>query len=41
MTILELNHRFPTDADLDAAWKHGIDAFRPTAVKEETSETPE
>jgi AcrR family transcriptional regulator len=29
MTILELNRRFPPDADLDAAWQHGIDALRP------------
>ena len=29
MTILELNRRFPPDADLDAAWRHGIDALRP------------
>jgi hypothetical protein len=29
MTILELNRRFPPDADLDAAWRRGIDAFRP------------
>jgi len=28
MTILELNDRFPPDADLDAAWKRGLDAFR-------------
>jgi AcrR family transcriptional regulator len=28
MTILELNHRFPPDADLDAAWAHGLSAFR-------------
>jgi AcrR family transcriptional regulator len=28
MTILELNNRFPPDADLDAAWEHGIAAFR-------------
>jgi len=28
MTILELNGRFPPDADLDAAWEHGLDAFR-------------
>jgi AcrR family transcriptional regulator len=28
MTILELNRRFPPDADLDAAWRHGIDALR-------------
>jgi AcrR family transcriptional regulator len=29
MTILELDNRFPADADLDAAWSRGIDAFRP------------
>jgi AcrR family transcriptional regulator len=29
MTILELNGRFPPDADLDAAWQKGIAAFRP------------
>jgi AcrR family transcriptional regulator len=29
MTILELNDRFPPDADLDAAWRRGLDAFRP------------
>jgi AcrR family transcriptional regulator len=28
MTILELNGRFPPDADLDTAWKRGLDAFR-------------
>jgi AcrR family transcriptional regulator len=28
MAILELNGRFPDDADLDAAWRRGIDAFR-------------
>lgn len=27
MTILELNDRFPPDADLDAAWRRGIEAF--------------
>lgn len=27
MTILELDGRFPPDADLDAAWRRGIDAF--------------
>ena len=27
MTILELNNRFPSDADLNAAWERGIDAF--------------
>jgi AcrR family transcriptional regulator len=29
MTILELNDRFPPGADLDAAWRRGLDAFRP------------
>jgi AcrR family transcriptional regulator len=28
MTILELNDRFPPDADLDAAWTRGLDALR-------------
>ena len=28
MTILELNGRFPADADLDAAWAAGLRAFR-------------
>ena len=27
MTILELNERFPPDADLDVAWKRGLVAF--------------
>jgi AcrR family transcriptional regulator len=27
MTILELDRRFPADADLDAAWSRGIRAF--------------
>jgi AcrR family transcriptional regulator len=27
MTILELNRRFPPDADLEAAWEQGIQAF--------------
>jgi AcrR family transcriptional regulator len=29
MVILELNDRFPPDADLDEAWRRGLDAFRP------------
>jgi AcrR family transcriptional regulator len=29
MTILELDRRFPANADIDAAWARGIDAFRP------------
>jgi AcrR family transcriptional regulator len=32
MTILELNSRFPLDADLDAAWRQGIDALRPATT---------
>lgn len=28
MVILQLNDRFPRDADLDAAWRRGLDAFR-------------
>ena len=28
MTILELDRRFPPGADLDAAWRRGLDAFR-------------
>jgi AcrR family transcriptional regulator len=28
MTLLELTNRFPPDADIDAAWRQGIDAFR-------------
>ena len=31
MTILELNGRFPPGADLDAAWEHGLAAFRRAA----------
>jgi AcrR family transcriptional regulator len=29
MVMLELDHRFPPDADLDAAWQAGVAAFRP------------
>jgi AcrR family transcriptional regulator len=29
MTMLELTKRFPPAADVDAAWRAGIDAFRP------------
>jgi len=28
LTILELNDRFPPDADVDAAWACGLEAFR-------------
>jgi hypothetical protein len=27
MTILELNDRFPAGADLDAAWRRGVEAL--------------
>lgn len=30
MVMLELDHRFPPDADLDAAWQAGIAAFQVT-----------
>ncbi|GGM47827.1 TetR/AcrR family transcriptional regulator [Dactylosporangium sucinum] len=30
MIILELNQRFPPHADLDAAWRTGLEAFRGT-----------
>jgi hypothetical protein len=29
MTILELDNRFPPDADLEATWQRGLDALRP------------
>lgn len=29
MVILEITNRFPPDADLDAAWERGLQAFRP------------
>jgi AcrR family transcriptional regulator len=29
MTILELDRRFPPGADLDAAWRRGLEALRP------------
>ena len=29
MVMLELDHRFPPDADLDDAWQAGITAFQP------------
>jgi len=29
MVVLELNDRFPPGADLAAAWRRGVDAFRP------------
>jgi AcrR family transcriptional regulator len=31
MTILELNSRFPADADLDAAWRSGVEALTASA----------
>ena len=32
MTILELNSRFPSDADLDAAWSRGMTSLDPSAA---------
>jgi len=29
MVILELNGRFAPDADLETAWRNGLEAFRP------------
>jgi AcrR family transcriptional regulator len=40
MTILELNNRFPPDADLDAAWEHGIAAFRPDPTTTKREDQP-
>jgi len=40
MTILELNNRFPPDADLDAAWEHGIAAFRPDTTTKKRRKHP-
>jgi AcrR family transcriptional regulator len=34
MTILELNKRFPDDADVDAAWRRGLAAFHPSKSAE-------
>lgn len=31
MTILELNNRFPADADLDTAWRRGMASLDPTS----------
>jgi AcrR family transcriptional regulator len=31
MTILELNNRFPADADLDAAWRRGMASLDPSS----------
>jgi len=32
MADLELAGRFATDADVEAAWRSGIDAFRPPSL---------
>jgi len=32
MVLLELAGRFPTDADLDAAWAAGVAAFSPSGA---------
>jgi AcrR family transcriptional regulator len=39
MIMLELNRRFPPDADVDAAWRHGIDALRPGRRKSRLDES--
>jgi hypothetical protein len=39
MTILELNRRFPPDADLEEAWRRGIDAFRPHSPSPRPAQT--
>jgi AcrR family transcriptional regulator len=33
MVTLELNDRFPPGADLDAAWRRGIESFRPASAR--------
>jgi AcrR family transcriptional regulator len=40
MTILELDQRFPPDADLDAAWERGIRAFARRPPKSRRSLEP-
>ena len=40
MTILELDRRFPPDADLDAAWDRGIRAFAPRPAASRRSFEP-
>jgi hypothetical protein len=40
MTILELNDRFPPDADLDAAWSRGVEALASQAVSYAGSPEP-
>jgi AcrR family transcriptional regulator len=37
MTILELNGRFPEDADLDAAWRRGLDLLQAAAGEQRSS----
>ena len=40
LVVLELNDRFPPGADLDAAWRRGVEAFRPAgreSVKKRTA----
>jgi AcrR family transcriptional regulator len=33
MTVLELNNRFPADADLDAAWERGLAALQASVAR--------
>jgi AcrR family transcriptional regulator len=37
MASLELANRFPPDADLDAAWRCGVNAFRPQPIRQPRS----
>ncbi|GIE82495.1 TetR family transcriptional regulator [Actinoplanes philippinensis] len=38
MTVLELDDRFPRSADLDAAWRRGVDSFRAGVARPRTGE---
>jgi AcrR family transcriptional regulator len=40
MVTLEINGRFPADADLDRAWTSGIAAFEPRPVSRAPSRSP-
>jgi AcrR family transcriptional regulator len=40
MTILELNARFPAGADLDAAWRRGLDVLQAATRKRRTRGRP-
>jgi AcrR family transcriptional regulator len=40
MVMIEINGRFPADADLDRAWTSGIAAFEPRPVSRAPSRSP-